>query len=67
MIRAFRNIRANQLSAPQGPMGTAELSDTTDEEVIQDLLVEAYRSELKKQSRSGTSGPIGADHRYSSE
>jgi hypothetical protein len=67
MIRALRSIRAEQLSAPRGSTTTAELSDVDDDEVVRDLLLEAYRAELKKESRSGTSGPIGADRRFSSE
>jgi len=66
MIRALRNIRSDQLSDPRGSTTTAELSDVDDDEVVRDLLLEAYRAELKKESRSGTSGPIGADRRYSS-
>jgi hypothetical protein len=66
MLQALRNIRSEQLSAPRGST-TTELSDIDDDEVVRDLLVEAYRAELKKQTRSGTSGPIGADRRYSSE
>lgn len=66
MLQALRNIRSEQLSAPRGST-TTELSDIDDGEVVRDLLVEAYRAKLKKQTRSGTSGPIGADRRYSSE
>jgi hypothetical protein len=67
MLKALRNVRAEQLSEPRSSTSTAELADVGDDEVVRDLLLEAYRSELKKQSRSGTSGPIGASRRYSSE
>jgi hypothetical protein len=67
MLRALRSIRAEQLSNPRETTTTAELSDVDDDEVVRDLLLEAYRSELKKESRSGASGPIGAERRYSSE
>ena len=66
MIQALRNIRSDQLSDPRGST-TAELSDVSDDEIVRDLLIEGYRAELKKQSRSGISGPIGARRRYSSE
>jgi hypothetical protein len=66
MLKALRNIRSEQLSNPRETT-TAELSDVGDDEVVRDLLLEAYRAELKKESRSGKSGPIGADRRYSSE
>lgn len=67
MMRALRSIRAEQLSSPRETTTTAELSDVSDDEIVRDLLLEAYRAELKKESRSGTSGPIGADRRFSSE
>ena len=67
MIKALRNIRSDQLSDPRGSTTTAELSDTSDDEIVRDLLIEGYRAELKKQNKSGTSGPIGARRRYSSE
>jgi hypothetical protein len=65
-----RGDRADGNGGPvrSGPVTTtAELSDVDDDEVVRDLLLEAYRSELKKESRSGISGPIGAERRYSSE
>jgi hypothetical protein len=67
MIKALRNIRSDQLSNPRETTSTAELSDVSDDEIVRDLLIEGYRAELKKQSKSGTSGPIGARRRYSSE
>lgn len=67
MMRALRSIRAEQLSSPRETTTTAELSDVSDDEIVRDLLIEGYRAELKKQTRSGTSGPIGARRRYSSE
>jgi hypothetical protein len=41
--------------------------DVGDDDVVRDLLLEAYRAELKKQSRSGRSGPVGPERRYSSD